>query len=51
MKAFVYPDSAILHVVIGAVTGLVLLGAVLFAEPELTQFLISSVKKRLGKSD
>nr|CAG4641627.1 EOG090X04LH [Eurycercus lamellatus] len=48
---FIYPESAFIHVCIGAFSGLSVVGAILFAEPDLRQVLLSSVKKRMGKAD
>nr|CAG4636943.1 EOG090X04LH [Ceriodaphnia reticulata] len=47
----VYPESAILHVIIGAISGLVVVGAILKDEPEMTQSIVNIIKKRLGKAD
>lgn len=50
-SSFIYPTAALLHVAIGAVCGLFVVGAILFSEPELTSLLITTVKKRFGKID
>ncbi|XP_059351439.1 protein RFT1 homolog isoform X2 [Daphnia carinata] len=47
----VYPESAIFHVIIGAICGLAVIGAVLYEEPELMRTVVIAVKKRLGKVD
>lgn len=46
-----YPESAILHVIIGAVSGLVVVGAILKDEAELTKAVVNIIKKRFGKAD
>lgn len=47
----IYPESATLHVIIGAISGLVVVGAILKDEPELTRSVVQIIKKRLGKAD
>nr|CAG4649263.1 EOG090X04LH [Scapholeberis mucronata] len=47
----IYPESAILHVAIGAFSGLVVLGAILYDEPELMRLIVGVIKKRLGKTE
>jgi len=51
LQSFIYPTAALLHVAIGAVCGLFVVGAILFSEPELTSLLITTVKKRFRKID
>lgn len=48
---FIYPDSAILHVAIGAISGIVVVVAILYDEPELMRSIVVIVKKRMGKVD
>jgi hypothetical protein len=47
----IYPDSAILHVTIGAISGIVVVLAILYDEPELMHSIVVIVKKRMGKVD
>lgn len=47
----IYPDSAILHVIIGAISGIVVVLAILYDEPELMHSIVVIVKKRMGKVD
>jgi len=47
----VYPTSAILHVGIGAVSGLLVLATIIFTDPELMYFIMSVIKKRFGKTE
>nr|CAG4650908.1 EOG090X04LH [Simocephalus serrulatus] len=48
---FIYPESVIIHVIIGAISGAVVVGAILYDEPELMRLIVNIVKKRLGKAD
>ncbi|KAI9565003.1 hypothetical protein GHT06_008745 [Daphnia sinensis] len=47
----IYPESAIFHVIIGAICGLVVIGAIFYEEPELMRTVVIAVKRRLGKVD
>jgi len=47
----VYPTSAILHVGIGAVSGLLVLATIIYTDPELMYLIVSVIKKRFGKTD
>nr|CAG4638392.1 EOG090X04LH [Cyclestheria hislopi] len=50
-EVIIYPWSATLHVIIGGICGLGVLGAIFYTEPDLLKLVIHAVKKRLGKSD
>jgi len=47
----VYPSSAILHVGIGAVSGILVLASIIYTDPELMYLIVAVIKKRLGKTD
>ena len=47
----IYPSSAAVHVVVGAVSGLSVLSVILYTEPEVCSYLQTAIKRKLGKSE